>query len=96
MYAIPKFTQVDALPGPKCKPAVAYWNGQRSTDQSGFDMSWHIIRPFYGVDDEWHVFRHYPVHIPFKINTNIWIGIFVDANSCRGVLYEEVAKPHIR
>lgn len=82
-------TKVDALPRPQCEPALGDRDHQLMTEQRGFDVGRHIIRPFQRVGIR-QFFRAKMVDRHFHINANFGIGVLIESKGRRGVLEKQM------
>ena len=60
------------------------------TQEGAFQMRGHIIGSFKGMFKKARIFRHHPVEVRFKVAADRWIGVFIDSESCTGVLDENM------
>ena len=80
--------KINTLPGTKVQPPIGHWKHQTAAQKAGFEMCGQIIGPFIGV-----FVRRIPAgighevpEIPFKITTNRWVCIFIQRQTSRGML----------
>jgi len=86
--------KIDPLPGPQCKSPVGHRQGQTDTQQTAFEVSRQVIRPFVDVLIVRLVFRHGAVEKGFEVAAYRWIGVFVQGQTGRGVLQQQVQQTH--
>ena len=93
---IPEFAKVDTLPGTQIQAPVCDGNGKTLAEKRCFYMRGHIIRPFTVMAVYRMIFRNKLVQEILKIGPYRRIGIFINGNGCRSMLYEYMQKSFIR
>src|SRR5262249_5568521 len=71
------FTQVNNLPRAKEQVAIGDRNAHRRAHQRRFDMRWHVVRSFQGVN-VWKLFWRQMIQRGLQIRAHISIGVFVN------------------
>jgi hypothetical protein len=81
--------EINSLPGPEVQTAIGNRNRKAVSEYRSFDVGRHIVGPFASVNER-RIFRAQLVGSSFHINANVRISIFVDRQTRRGVLDEDV------
>lgn len=68
----------------------AYRNGDACANQRAFDVRRHIVVAFAGVRVVGLALAHQLIEGTLEVGLNIGVGVFVQAQGCRCVLYEQV------
>jgi hypothetical protein len=86
------FAQVDTLPGSQAKGPIPDGDGQTRSHQRRLDMGRHVVRSLDRVNIR-EVFRNDVVQSGFEIDPHIGIRIFVEGQTGRSVLNEDMQQP---
>src|SRR5262249_44200102 len=84
----PVFEEINPLPGPKQHTPRSDRNGKLRLQERGPDMRGHIVRSFRPVDIALAVFRRDRFEKVFKIDSNVWVGVFLNKKRRRGMAAE--------
>ena len=96
-YQVPRatriavLTEINSLPGAQCKLSFPDRDDHRAAEQSGFEVRGHIVGAFVIVLIVGVILRYRLVEIHFKINSDGWIGIFVDRQRSGSMLDKNLA-----
>ena len=93
---IAELAEIDALPSAEVEFAMGDRDGEAYPKERAFGMRRHIVQSLHSVVVIWFVFLHEAVHNLAHVGTHIGIGILVDGESARGMLYEEVQHARLR
>ena len=89
-------TKINALPNPHVQFPKGYWNAQVAAQNTAFDMGWHIVRAFCGMNDPAlrRVIggRHQAFEKIVHIHLNIRVCVLLDQERARRVTDEKCEK----
>ena len=86
------FPKVDALPGAQTEAAILEWNGKVHARQRAANVRGHVIGTFGSVNEKAIAVGNNARHPGFEVATDIWVGIFLNEQRCRGVADMQRAK----
>jgi len=86
MGTVAVLPDIDALPGSQNRSSPGNWNRELCLGERRADVRGHIVRPFRGMAVEPLIFRNQPPEELLQVMDDVWIGVFLDHQGCRGVL----------
>jgi hypothetical protein len=95
---IPMLVQVNPLPRSQSEPPVTDGNIETRAHETRFDVPRHVIVAFHGMSKGAVAIPlggHQLVQGGFEIDTHVRIGVFIDGQTRRCVLNEQVAHAHL-
>ena len=93
---IAELAEVDALPCAEVQLSMGDGDGEAHPEERAFGMRRHVVQSFHGVVVIRFVLLHETVHNLAEVGTHIGIGILVNGESARSVLYEKVQHTRLR
>lgn len=93
---VAELAEVNALPCSEIEPSVGDGYGERRSGNNGFGMGRHVVGPFKGVEVVGRTFRHKFVEYGVEVLPHVGVGVFVQRQGRRGVLYQQVQESGLR
>lgn len=87
---VAELAEVDALPDAEVQTAAGNGQRQRGAYYYRFGVRRHVVRPFVGVQVTRGVFRHESVEDQRKVVAHVGVGVLVERQCGRRVLYQQV------